>query len=1210
MNKRLIFIFSALLTSLALIFVFHQTNNSSLQDFEGEEDKRRGIKEALEDNVRRTKDLKLGYPPVERMMKAIDQTRKLQEKLYGSASQKSDITKARWKERGPNNIGGRTRVIMVDANDSSGKTVFAGGVTGGLWKTENITADPPNWLEVNDYLDNINIGALDQDPNNPQVMYMGTGEYYADFAGAGIFKSLDGGTNWELLPAASNDNFIFTNALIVTPQSDIYAGTSTGLYRSQDGGNTWTKVLGSGLGATGDTFFDVVYASNGYLYVSNRNNIYRSLTGDPNDWEKRSSTSRGFMVDVNRVEIAVSASDPEVIYAIGNRSGEGTKIFRSTNGGFSWEIRGIPSHAFNSGENYARGQGWYDLEIAVDPNNSNFVLVGGIDLYRSVNGGTSWEHISHWSGGGGLPYVHADQHTIVFDEIDPGTIYFGNDGGVWRSENGGSIRDRNKGYNVTQFYACALHPEDYYFLGGTQDNGSLQLKDVGISSAREVLGGDGFYTHIDQNEPQNQLVSLYYGRYSFSNNGGISFSGGVNTNGGFVCPSDYDNDANILYSQTYDGDFHRWPIQGGEGGVVDIQGANLDFSTAFADPNVDNRVYFGSFQGMVVRVDDAHTGNAIPGEIVASFSGTVSSIYVEAGNAQHILVTLSNYGLANSIYETKDGGDNWVSVEGNSLPDIPVRGGIFNPDDPTQAMIATELGVWTTEKLDGANTQWHPPVPGIGIPLTRTTMLQIREMDNIVLASTYGRGLWTSDVFAQPAPFITVDEVRYVNTSVQFVGSNSLNADSYLWDLGDGTTSTQEDLTHIYTETGEYSIKLTINGELTTSTTLKILPDRPLPYEAGEDQYGGNFEGYENHYGVYTPSGTAFERGNSTIPGKNGTHSGDNAFVVGLNEQYYQTNSHTMLFLPNFDMTDPGIYEFSFWAKYKLQGGLDGFLVEYSTDKGNSWRQLGTDEDENWYNYKNTNLDGAAFPRETPYFTGVSSDFNRFKLNISGLAGNEVAFRFVFKSDSGGNHTGAVIDDVQISKYEGELVTQLTEFTGAFKGLSEVLINFSTLPEYYCKRFELEISENGIDFEQEDIIYATGGITTEPQIYSNEVSTLKDLLFFRLKVINENNALGYSHEFYSPIVAVSRNPDDLDIYRIYPNPFEDQINMLFNNVITVPVAFELFDEAGKLVLKETQEINNVYTQLNPPSLAPGVYFLRYQIGDQEVKTINLMGGLR
>lgn len=1203
--KKILYFLSVLTVAGLFWALFPQTQGPAKKD-----KKAQTIKWAFEHNFERTKDLSLGYPPNERLLAALEQTHAKQKELYGLLD-RGTIANPRWRERGPNNVGGRTRAILIDKSDPTRETLWAGGVAGGLWKCTNISAPVPAWEKVSDFLENMAVGALAQDPNTPLLMYMGTGEGYVNadaVQGLGIFRSVDGGDTWMLLPSTLNGNFRYCQELLVHPgTSDVYACTDRGLFRSQDQGISWTKVLGVGLGA-GDFMYDATYASNGYIFVSNNTSIFRSITGNPNEWEKISKPP--IPSGIGRVELAVCAADPNIMYAICEQGGGATPVYRSADGGLTWQTRQRPEN--NDGSEFTNGQAWYDLEIVVDPSNCEHVIAGGVPMRRTLTGGFNWEPF----GNG----VHVDQHFAKFDPDDPKKLYLGNDGGVYRVTfddfGNPTFQNRNFGYNVTQYYACAMNPGLYssQFLGGTQDNGSHSLNDWNLTAADFVWGGDGFECHIDQNQPNIQIVSSQFGNWGLSTNGGLNFSAGQSTNGGFYNPSDYDDEANILYAQTFDGDFYRWKIDDNTMELVDITGVgNLNVSTIKVDPNVPNRVYFGTFSGQIIRVDDAHTGSAVPGVSVGGVVGVISSIDIEVGNPDHILVTCSNYGLVNSIYETTTGGTPWIGVEGtdipDNLPDMPVRWGIFNPNNAQQAMIATEAGVWTTELLDGAQTVWIPPMPDRGFPLVATYMLQTRASDKMVLAATHARGMFSTDVFSTPAARLIIDQIQYVGTPVYFQGDYSLNADTYLWNFGDGATSTEENAFHTYSQIGEYTVNLQINGGPSDSETLKVLPERPTPYKPGESDYSGDFEGFTEHYGANNISGSTFERGKSVLSGKDGTKSGQFAWVVGLSE-IMQPNTHTMLYLPNFDLSEAGIYEFSFWGKFDLETGADGFRVEYSQDGGQNWEVLGG-SGPNWYNTTNTGLDNGAFPEGTSYFSKKVANFTQFKINISDLTGfGKVAFRFVAKSDATGIAPGLAIDDVQITKYNGVLQTTLTEWTAAFSQSTNISLNWTTQPEYNCQRFEIYRSEDGKNYEKIEDVSATGKTTELPQTYEYDLLGQRNLYFFQLKVINENTQTGYFYEFWSPIRTVRRNLEGTEVFASFPNPFNGFVGLTFTDVVNAPVLYELFDVSGRRLAEGTLPASGAtYLEAPLPAVGPGTYFLRVKIGDQEAQTLKLVGGL-
>ena len=1166
-------------------------------------DKALRFQEALDEEFRRTYDPALGYPPKERLLTAIEQTHAMQLEVANRRSAQDLAPK--FVQRGPSNIGGRTRTILIDLNDPERKKVFAGSVAGGLYVTEDITADPPNWKQVNDYLANMSIGGMAQDPNNPNIMYLGTGEGFPNadaVRGIGLFKSEDGGVTWNILPSTLNSVFNFTRAMVVHPvTSDIYVATRDGgIRKSDDGGQTWLKVLGISLSASSDNMYDL-YHIGGKMFASNSTDVYRSDTGERGEWEDISLTQSGFPSNLSRCEMTVCGFDIDVLYAVGSIGGGASSIYRTDNGGQSWQTLSGPQ-----GGDFTNGQAWYDLDIAVDPFDCSHVIVAGVPIYTSNNGGSSWNRFAN--------NMHVDQHRVLFDPEQPGVIMFGNDGGVWRSENGSAqnVASKNAGYITTQYYGCAIHPDTFsnYFLGGTQDNGTHQLNASGVSTARNVWGGDGFLCHIDQNEPQYQMVSSQFGNWGLSTNGGITFSGGQTTNSNFLTPSDYDDDADILYTQTGDGDFYRWFVKTGilELGDFGI-GAGGGISTIAVDPNTPNRVYFGTFGGTVVKVDNAHDAETLVAEVIQDVVGTISSIAVGNGSPDDLMLTMSNYGIATSVMVSRNGGENWENAEGN-LPDMPIRWGIFSPKDPSEAMIATEAGVWSTDGLNGSATQWLPPVPGEGSPIVRTDQLQIRNSDFVVLAATHARGLWTSSVFAEPRPKLEAPQVHYVNSPLQFVGELSLNASSYFWEFGDGEVATDENPLHVYDQIGEYPVTLTINGELSTSITIKILPEVALPYEAGEPEYGGSFEGKTEQYGVHLTNGTPFERGKSEVPGKNGAKSGDNAFVLGVNDPFYQPNTHTELYLPTFDFSDESIYTFSFWARYDIDPGPDGFLVQYSKDRGQTWSNLGKRES-GWYTFVNNDLPNSAFPDGTAYFTNVVGGYTNYKQNVSFLSGErDVAFKFVFRSDADGFHRGMAIDDVQITKFEGELETKLLSFDGEFVGGDkDIELRWSTRPEYHCQTFEVERSINGIEYEVLDVVNCEGGVTDQLQQYIHDSQGGRDLYFYRIKVINEDADNGYFLEYYSPTITIRRRFEGVEVFRAFPNPFVDHVNFTFTDRLQSEVAFELYDLNGRLIFESSELVNDVFYRLDMPPVPAGVYYLSVRIGEADEEIFQLLGGV-
>ncbi|MBK5286405.1 MAG: T9SS type A sorting domain-containing protein, partial [Bacteroidia bacterium] len=1047
---------------------------------------------------------------------------------------------------------------------------------------------------------------------NTLELYFGTGEGYsnADAArGLGIWKSTDGGNTWNQLSATNNSNFYYVNRMVVHQTTgDIYAATNSGVFRSQNAGTSWTKVLGSGVGAATNNFSDIEVSSSGIIWASTRTNgeIYNSPTGNISGWTKLNTGSNGFPTSgISRIDFALSSSNPQVCYAFCAQSG--VNFYKTTDEGATWTLLVKPVDADGGiGNDITRSQSWYDMSIAVDPNNENVVWVGGVDLFRSVNGGGSWLQMTHWYGGFGFQDVHADQHIAIYEPGNSSVIYFGNDGGIWRSGNASasmpSISHRSEGYNVTQFYACAINPTAYsnQFLAGAQDNGSHGFLSTGINSTLEVTGGDGCLCHIDQNEPQYQFTSYVYNNYYRSTNTGQSFSSvSFGNTGSFVNPSDYDNVSNILYAAISSGNYMRWtnPQTGNTTSTVAIAAFGGNVRHVSVSPNTPNRVFFGIDNGNIVIVNNADgaspTGINIKGGTMPTAS--VSCIAVENGNDNHLLVTFSSYGV-NSVWETTNalaGTPTWTSVEGN-LPDMPVRWALFNPNNNSQAILATELGVWSTDLLNGTSTNWGPSSNGLAN--VRVTMLQMRSSDNIVIASTHGRGLFSSDVFASPyVNFTSNTNIVYMNAPVMFT-DGSYQSQSWNWDFGDATTSNVKNPVKIYTTPGFKTVTLTINsnGALTMSRTnyIQVLPDRGTPYSPA---LGGDFEASILDFGVDTKFGTAFQRGSSAVTSKSGTQSPSNAWVTGLVGNYV-SNSDSRLYTPDFNFTAAGTYTLRFYSKHKFETGWDGYRVEYSLDRGASWSILGA-VGANWYDFANT-TQTTAFPWGEPYFNAQASAFTLKYRDVSFLSGNPaVAFRFVFKSDASVNDAGVAIDNFEIQgPSNNPLPVELISFTGtALSGYNQLL--WTTASETDNNGFEIQRSENGRNFSRIGFVDGAGNSNTTKNYDYRDNNITSELYYYRLKQVDFDGK-----ESLSDIIAVSKNNNKpFSVTSLSPNPFQNIFYVDFSKPYSGQLSWQLMDINGKVVVAKSEMLKSspgITVSIVNGTIPSGIYLMRIVAGEK------------
>lgn len=628
---------------------------------------------------------------------------------------------------------------------------------------------PNSWKPVDDFFASLAVQRLVFDPNDTKVMYFCTGEGWnnADAArGAGVWKSSNGGETWNQLASTLNDSFWYCHDILIHPiTSDIYVATrEAGVLRSQDGGSSWNVVLNSNLGAGSNRSTDLDVTADNELVVCIGNfstdGIYFSTTGNANDWEKRMN---GMSTENRRIVISTAPSNANVIYAIPTSSVavDSNKIhgvYRTDDKGLTWTLMSLPG----GDRNLAKKQGWYDLIVKVSPDDEDVVLVGGLNVFRTTDGGANW--VQMFDGdrrkSSYLQYVHVDQHEMLFKSAD--TVLLGNDGGIYRCDD--ILADTpyfysiNKNYNVTQFYACDIDAKvgSTFVIGGTQDNGSLGSESAGIAEYRQLSWADGSYCNIDHQDGEIFYTTTQYRRLYRNNHGVIDTLTNdniVNNNTLFINPIEMDpNDPELLYQLTNRG-LWRLP-KSRTAKAEDWEKACRNFGSFSAiaiSKSAPNTVFLGRTTGGVIyRIDNANTSpdNFLP--INCDPSGFLPdaychSIYVDSEDVNHVVVTYSNYGVE-SVWETKDimsGNPTWVSHEGD-LPDIPIRWGLLHPGDKSVCYLATEAGVMMTEKLEGSATKWV--AVNNGLANLKVNMLRLRENDKTLLAATHGRGMFTGKI--------------------------------------------------------------------------------------------------------------------------------------------------------------------------------------------------------------------------------------------------------------------------------------------------------------------------------------------------------------------------------------------------------------------------------------------------------------------------------
>lgn len=717
-------------------------------------------------------------------------------------------------------VSGRVADIAFDPgyNGTTNQTVYLGAAQGGVWKTTN---NGQTWTPLTEDQPSLAVGAIAIDPTNSQVIYVGTGEAHFSgdsYYGAGLLKSVNGGQTWTRITGpAFNDQTpsnAFINAtfskIVINPAAPqtVYvctAGGSTssssasteavplgrrGVWKSTDGGQTFAllDVTGTdGQVAATDLWLDPNNRERVFAALAEAG-IYRSENGGAT-WVRATS---GLPRD-NFSRIVLAAGPPlppatqPTLYAAFALAGDNIAFFRSTDGGAVWTGLNEPETG---------GQHSYNLALAVDPTDANLVYYctsankdyDDGSVWRSRDGGQTWQGISRSNGNGGL---HSDSHVIVIAPGNRSILFTGNDGGIWRTDNALANvvpwTNLNRTLSITQFQSLALHPANANLLfGGTQDNGTNSYNGGAAWSHKD--DGDGGFTLIDQANP----LFIYHTYYNtsrsadpnsyqlgpvFSRDGGnvweaagcfnclqqpgninpddpVSFYAPLAQHTGFAGAN-----GNVIYFGT--NRVYRSADNGktwtGLGASTDGFGARLSgrtptaYVSAIAAHPVLNAgtppgevVWAGTSDGIIQKTVNA--GALAAAEFVNLTKAPlpqrfVTDLALDTKDQQRAVVTYSGFnqttpGTPGHVFRTTDGGTTWTDISGN-LPDVPVNTIACDPNLPNTFYIGTDIGVFST--LDGGTT-WTRL--GTGVPNVAVFAVRYHTPSNTLFAATHGRGVF------------------------------------------------------------------------------------------------------------------------------------------------------------------------------------------------------------------------------------------------------------------------------------------------------------------------------------------------------------------------------------------------------------------------------------------------------------------------------------
>lgn len=659
-----------------------------------------------------------------------------------------------WAPLGPANIGGRMTCAVCHPTDP--ERLWAGAAGGGVWHS---TDAGKTWQTVWHDEPSLNIGAIALDPENPDVIYCGTGEanLSADsHPGVGLFRSLNAGQSWQPLAVAGTVGLPRRiGALAVDPFDPNHLlaggvahrdGGASGLFRSTDGGVTW-----AGLALVGGSPYrchDVKFhpATRGTIYVTisaqgMKTGVWRSTNGGTGWQQLGGGLPSGDLV--LRTSLALAPSDPDVLYAQMSTTGRPTGVlgvFRSQDAGDAWKSIG--------GRHFAsERQMSYNNTIVVHPTEPDHVLCGGVDLHLTTDAGRHWNQVTRWNADRGAgDYAHADHHALLMPAAQPGWVYDLNDGGMDYSSDGGATwENRSNGLATNMFYDLTIaQTNGQVVAGGAQDNGTLLTADGQPDTWFELTGGDGGWVVIDPTNV-NHIYTTAQGMLIFRHRPGQGWAD--------VSPPETDENKASIWMvfvamdssnprTVFTGSVRVWRTRN-DGTSWKAVSAVLDGSpiTAIEVARADrNRIYAGTENGGVYRSTDG--GDTWSGNLASTVlpGFTVTRLESRPDDADVVYATVANFGNRH-VFRSRDGALSWVDVDRGELPDVPFQSIAVPAAHPSRVYVCSDAGVFVS---DDEGDTWANLTRNL--PTVIVIDLVYHETDRTLTAATYGRSVWRLQV--------------------------------------------------------------------------------------------------------------------------------------------------------------------------------------------------------------------------------------------------------------------------------------------------------------------------------------------------------------------------------------------------------------------------------------------------------------------------------
>jgi hypothetical protein len=693
---------------------------------------------------------------------------------------------------------GRDNFITFHPTASLSSTYWSGAAVGGLWKTTN---NGTSWTTTTDNETVIGCSDLAIDPSNPNIMYMATGDGDAgDCNSIGVLKSINGGATWTVtgLTFAVN-NYYLIRRLIINPANTqiLMAATNAGIYRTTNGGTTWSSISNANT-------FDLEFKPGDPTTVYAAGTSFSLST---NSGVTFTQVSSGIpTTGANRMAIAVTNNSlgAAYVYVVASTSSASDLlgVYRSINSGVTFSTMATtPNILVNScAASGSGGQGWYDLAIAASPLNANEVVVGGVNHWRSIDGGSTWSIIGCWNSTvSNPPYVHADVHNLAYNAA--GVLYSANDGGT-SEYNGTTWIDRvpTGTRNIAQIYRIGLSGTSAnYWITGHQDNGSNIYNGTTYNAS---YPGDGLDCFVDRTNNSNLFAETPNGGLVRSTNGGASWlsaNSGITESANWLCPWKQDpQTANTIYA----GYNNIWKSTNlgsswtSLSALTTTAGSVVEFAIA---PTNSLVMYVLKTNKVMKTINGGTSWTDVTGTLPVG-SAALTYVAIDATDPNTAWVTFSSYSAANKVFTTINGGTSWTNVTSN-LPNLPANCVVYEPGTNDRIYVGMDVGVYYK---DNSSANWT--LYNAGLPNTVISDLEISPASPGKLrAATYGRSVYEVDVVActtNPTVTVTPNQTICPGSSATLSASG---ASTYAWSNGGITSSivvTPTAAITIYTVTG------------------------------------------------------------------------------------------------------------------------------------------------------------------------------------------------------------------------------------------------------------------------------------------------------------------------------------------------------------------------------------------------------------------------